>query len=376
MLAKRETSDEEWRGDRLASGSRNPIGAPPSFYSGAVLAHEEAALAVELVVDPKDPNDAEDAAAKARKIRMEVSLSVSGALGSFAAPGLFDQLEGDNGELGDAPPPHGDVLAKKSGAILPPDEHDVELRKQHVPAAAPKSLEFSIFGRRRRNYPRRRDLHRRATATEDRRRRYCRLRKKSSAPRLSASKSFREARFGCCYAGVALVPTPHDLLCGRRPRSENASPDARRRLSQVKRTPLLLPFPTVTRKRSLHGAKLPVAPRLRLPRSATDDSVAPPGPGERRALAAVGIARDRNRIPRDEMRDPRKATKRHRELLGVLGYPPTREQRRRAFDFPEPDALKETSRTLAGPYARRRRRLLAFRPSPPPRTVAAGINTS
>ena len=42
---------------------------------------------MDLVVDPPDDADVEDAAARARKIRMEVSLADTGALGSFSLPG-------------------------------------------------------------------------------------------------------------------------------------------------------------------------------------------------------------------------------------------------------------------------------------------------
>ena len=52
---------------------------------------------MDLVVDPPDDADVEDAAARARKIRMEVSLADTGALGSFSLPGLFDELEEDGG---------------------------------------------------------------------------------------------------------------------------------------------------------------------------------------------------------------------------------------------------------------------------------------
>ena len=74
-----------------------PLCVPPSFYSGAVLDFDEAQLAMDLVVDPPDDADVEDAAARARKIRMEVSLADTGALGSFSLPGLFDELEEDGG---------------------------------------------------------------------------------------------------------------------------------------------------------------------------------------------------------------------------------------------------------------------------------------
>ena len=96
VLAKGE-ENLPWKAEALRCDDNNPLCVPPSFYSGAVLDFDEAQLAMDLVVDPPDDADVEDAAARARKIRMEVSLADTGALGSFSLPGLFDELEEDGG---------------------------------------------------------------------------------------------------------------------------------------------------------------------------------------------------------------------------------------------------------------------------------------
>ena len=96
VLAK-GSEDLPWKAEALRTNDDTPLCVPPSFYSGAVLDYDEAQLAMDLVVDPPDDADVEDAAARARKIRMEVSLADTGALGSFSLPGLFDELEEDGG---------------------------------------------------------------------------------------------------------------------------------------------------------------------------------------------------------------------------------------------------------------------------------------
>ena len=96
VLAK-GAEDLPWKAEALRTNDDTPLCVPPSFYSGAVLDFDEAQLAMDLVVDPPDDADVEDAAARARKIRMEVSLADTGALGSFSLPGLFDELEEDGG---------------------------------------------------------------------------------------------------------------------------------------------------------------------------------------------------------------------------------------------------------------------------------------
>ena len=96
VLAK-GAEDLPWKAEALRVDDDTPLCVPPSFYSGAVLDFDEAQLAMDLVVDPPDDADVEDAAARARKIRMEVSLADTGALGSFSLPGLFDELEEDGG---------------------------------------------------------------------------------------------------------------------------------------------------------------------------------------------------------------------------------------------------------------------------------------
>ena len=96
VLAK-GSEDLPWKAEALRTDDDTPLCVPPSFYSGAVLDFDEAQLAMDLVVDPPDDADVEDAAARARKIRMEVSLADTGALGSFSLPGLFDELEEDGG---------------------------------------------------------------------------------------------------------------------------------------------------------------------------------------------------------------------------------------------------------------------------------------
>ena len=113
VLAK-GAEDLPWKAEALRVDDDTPLCVPPSFYSGAVLDFDEAQLAMDLVVDPPDDADVEDAAARARKIRMEVSLADTGALGSFSLPGLFDELEED-------------------GGVKSPLQHWKEVRRQRPP---------------------------------------------------------------------------------------------------------------------------------------------------------------------------------------------------------------------------------------------------
>lgn len=140
VLAKGE-KDVPSRAEMLrVEGFDNPLKAPPSFFSGAVLDFDEAQLAMELTVDPPDQGDVEDAAARARMIRMEVSLAETGALGSFSLPGLFDELEDEQGVKS---PLKGwaEVLPETREAFLPPHEHDFQLRKEKVRPPSLKQLE-------------------------------------------------------------------------------------------------------------------------------------------------------------------------------------------------------------------------------------------
>ena len=79
-------------GRSLRVDDNNPLCVPPSFYSGAVLDFDEAQLAMDSGRPPDDA-DVEDAAARARKIRMEVSWPIR-VLGSFPCRGCLMSWRG------------------------------------------------------------------------------------------------------------------------------------------------------------------------------------------------------------------------------------------------------------------------------------------
>ena len=131
-------------------------------------------------------------------------------------------------------------------------------------------------------------------------------------------------------------------------RKEGIAPPSQVALAAVRDLALLLPFPTVTKERKLHGAPLPVVAKLVFPASATDDTVPPPNPTRLRDLAAVSLARKRTFVAPGVLRDPRRETRRHRNLLAALGPPVGARERQSAFDFPSIDPDDDDTRVLAG----------------------------